>query len=118
MAVAISGGMKGFEEEAQVPAVPREHVSGQGGSGAAVGHRVLAPLSSQDLALPGPKRGKGKGCNVLGAVGWALAGLATGDQARQELAQEELLPLSLTSVGEELGKAWLKDEPSSHGSEG
>lgn len=62
-------------------------------------------------SLPGPKRGEEKGCNTLGAVGWALAGLAArGGQAGQEPAQEELFPLPLASVGGEQGEAWPKHE--------
>lgn len=115
VAIAMSGGMKEFEEEAQVSAVPEEYIRvlGTGVWGIAMGHGPLSPLFSWTLAfyspLLGPRRGKEKGCNMLDAL--ALAGLALRrGQARQVPAQQELFLLPLSSVSGEQGKAWLKDE--------
>lgn len=106
-------GLKGLEEEAQVPEVPVEHITGQGARGS---HGPWAPGSSLLMGscifvhpFLGPRGAKGRAVTCwVPSAGHALAGLAGGGQARQELVREELLPLS--TVGGEPGKAWLKPE--------
>lgn len=60
--------------------------------------------------LPGPRRGRGKGCDTLGAVTELWLGLEQEEARPGSPAHEELLLLLLASVSGEQGEAWLKHE--------